>query len=136
MLRRSARAVRSAHAAAAPASTLLWFTLAAMLVARVAAAETSPADSVALSWLPDRAAPGETIELAVEGPEVLTLHAWLPGLDAAPTRLRYDAETGLHLGALRLPDDAPTRGWCTVRVQTADDREWNFRLALAPPDPA
>ena len=133
---------RAAHAAAAPASTLLWASVIALGVAfAMGAAQGARAaapthDAVSLSWLPERAAPGETIEVAMSAPADHALVAWLPGLDVERISLRYDAETGLHLAALRLPLSAPTRGYCTVRVQDHAAREWSYRLALAPPDPS
>lgn len=128
------RRFRAAHAAAAPASTLLIATLLTLALATFArfAAATALAVPSTVHVSP-RAAPGGTIEVAVEAPAGERIVAELPGL-ATPTPLRYDPRTGFHLATLALPADAPERGWCTVRIVFDDRVEHDLRVELIPPD--
>lgn len=122
-------AARAAHAAAAPASTLLVITLVLLLLAGVARAVGGHDPAVHVS---ERASPERTIEVAVEAPADAAIHANLPGLDLRLRRLAFDPRTGYHFATLTLPDDAPTRGWCTVRITFADQRERDVRVELDP----
>lgn len=126
--------MRAAHAAAAPASTLLVATLLTLLLATfarfaTARVELTPPTTIHVS---PRATPGGTIEVAVEAPARERVAASLPGL-SGEIPLAFDAATGFHLGRLDLPEHAPDRGWCTVRVVFDDRVEHDLRVDLVPP---
>lgn len=125
---------RAAHSASAPASTLLVATLLTLALAgfaRFAAAEAELTVPSTIHVSP-RATPGGTIEVAVQAAAGETIAASLPGLSGEQP-LDYDPATGFHLTRLALPDDAPARGWCTVRVIFDDRVEHDLRVDLVPP---
>ena len=119
---------RAAHAAAAPASTLLIATLLTLALAGFARLAFAKADLSVPSTIhvSPRAAPGGSIEVAVEAPAGERIAASLPGL-ADERLLDYDPRTGFHLTRLDLPAHAPDRGWCTVRIVH------DLRVDLMPP---
>lgn len=126
--------MRAAHAAAAPASTLLVATLLTLLLASFARFAAARADLTvpATIHVSPRATPGGSIEVAVEAAEGERIAASLPGL-AVGTALEFDPQSGFHLGRLDLPEHAPDRGWCTVRVVFDDRVEHDLRVDLVPP---
>lgn len=125
---------RAAHAAAAPASTLLIATLLTLALAGFARLAAAKADLTvpATIHVSTHAAPGGTIEVAVEAPQGERIAVSLPGL-AGERPLDYDPSSGFHLARVPLPAHAPDRGWCTVRVVFDDRVEHDLRVDLVPP---
>lgn len=126
-------ALRAAHAAAAPASTLLIATILTLLIAlcaRVAAADVP--SSIVVS---QHAMPGGLIEVAVEANVGEDIAVWLPGLVHERVPLEHDARSGYYLGAIAVPGSAPDKGWCTVRVVFEDRISHDLRVPLVV-DPA
>lgn len=125
---------RDAHSAAAPASTLLFASVLVLALAgfaRLAAAEAGLTVPSTIHVSP-RATPGGSIEVAVQAAEGERIAASLPGL-AGEQALEFDPHSGFHLTRLALPDDAPDKGWCTVRVIFDDRVEHDLRVDLIPP---
>jgi hypothetical protein len=133
MIRRAFRAIRAIDEVAAPASTLLWWCLAALLVVttlRGAAATPVHNERPEVS-VGGVAVPGAALDVSVRGPAEAALQVYLPGLAHRRVPLRFDPQVGRHVGAIHIPADAPERGFCTLRV--VGDGERDRRVSLGGP---
>jgi hypothetical protein len=148
ILLRAARAIREIDRVAAPASTLLWVTIALALLATMARAEplearwqaevvvaSQPTPSPVTAWVPEVAAAGEPLRFAVEWAprRAAPVEAYLPGLVYDPVALELDSRSGLLRGVLRVPEAAPRRGWFTLRLVGETGAEWDLRIPLVAP---
>jgi len=137
------------HRVTGPAATLMFITVGALLLARVAfgspalptPAATLPAAPVRAPIdirVPVRTSPGGTLLVSVD-PHVAVAGAlaYLPGLDLHRVPLRPDWPLGAHVARLTVPPDAPSRGYLTVRLVFLDRAGRRYTsdvpVALAPP---
>jgi len=127
------RGLIESHRLAAPASTLLFATLFAValgMVTRVTFAKPpSPADEVSITA---SVSPGGLIEVAVPGRAKDRLAAYLPGLTQVRIPLVYDPDTRQHMGEIPVPETAPNRGYCTLRIVNSVPTETDRRVRLKP----
>ena len=130
------RGLLASHRLAAPASTLLWaslFAVALGLVTRITFAR--PAQSAPGISVSSSTSPGGLIEVVVPGQADDHLSAYLPGLTQARVPLVYDPQTGRHRGEVQVPEDAPDRGYCTLRVIDSTPVERDRKVRLRPLGP-
>lgn len=141
IFRRFANRLRAAHAAAAPASTLLLATIALTFIARVGFATPLIAEPTQLestlvdvtAWVTPRVSPGDDVEIKIEAEEGARLEAYLPGLSFDRVELTFDAEAGRFSARLLVPEAAPMPGWFTLRVVSDAGDERDFRVHLIDP---
>ena len=108
----------ASYSLVSPASTMLIATVVALAIGfatQLASAETVGA-SFGRVWISETAPPGGVVRVAVTGLEGEAYTISLPGLSTSKAPLRYDSKSGHHVGQIRIPVAAPTRGFCTVRV--------------------
>lgn len=143
MFRQTIHTLRDIHATAAPASTLLWVSLALLALFSVARAAPpqafepavdvaahAPAEVVTwVEWIDGRGQVQVTVDAAADDHYTV----YLPGLDLTRVALRYDPEVAQHTGTVLLPPGTPRHGHCTLRLLDQSGRVWSFAVRLDPP---
>ena len=117
-IRRALNFIRVVDDVAAPASTLLWWSLAGLLlVTAVRGASATPVEGAPEPVRVEGVAtPGGQLSVSVAASPDRRLQAYLPGLDHRRVELRFDPRSGRHVGTVAVPAHAPTRGYFTLRA--------------------
>lgn len=130
-------ACTTGYRVSAPASTFLLatvFTLVVAFTARFAVGATidhSELSQPAEILYSPSAQPGGQVHVAVEMARTADVRVYLPGLAPRPIALDYDADTGYHLGHVPVPETAPEKGYCTLRIVFADGTETDVMVTMA-----
>ncbi len=122
------------HALAAPASTLLWASILTMILGfSMRVAFGKPSHRIEQVTACSSTAPGESIQVSVQGDPNARFSAYLPGLTTQKVALSFDEGIGQHVGSITVPGHAPHHGYLTLRVVSPEPEEKDQRIRLRKP---